>query len=74
MVLRIAHFASFNRVGSSEQLFGVALLGHESGQLDALFVGLVQLIMLPDVSMASMKYGFDDAGHCDGSELRHAAL
>jgi hypothetical protein len=39
-----------------------------------LFAGLVQLIMLPDVSTASMKYGFDDAGHCDGSELLHAAL
>ena len=31
------------------------------------------VIIDPDVSTSSMKYGFDDFGHCAGSGLKHAA-
>src|SRR4051794_16209975 len=74
MVFVIAHFASFRRVGSNPHEFFVALSGQEvpPGYSYCAFVGFVQLIMLPDVSMASMKYGFADAGHFVGSMLRQS--
>jgi len=62
----MAHFASFTRVGSRLQELRFVLPDAQLVLL-AFVDGFVQFVMLPDVSMASMKYGFDDGGHLDGS-------
>jgi hypothetical protein len=61
----MAHFASFNRVGSilHELRF---VFDDEQLVLMLSVAGFVQFVMLPDVSMASMKYGFDDGGQSAG--------
>jgi len=61
----MAHLASFNRVGSRLHEFRFVL--PEEQLVFVPFVdGFVQFVMLPDVSMASMKYGFDDGGQSAG--------
>ena len=73
-VLRSAHLASFIRVGSMPHELGVALVGQEpsSGAPQPAVAGFVQQIMLPEVSTASMKYGFAGAGQSAGLVDRQA--
>jgi len=53
IVFVIAHFASLSRVGSNPHEFFVAVLAQEV--FGHVVAGFVQLLMLPDVSTASMK-------------------
>jgi hypothetical protein len=62
------------RVGSIPHELAGEVLGQEpsSGESQPESAGLVQHIMLPEVSTASMKYGRAAGGQCAGLVDRHA--